>query len=90
MRTVRVLAVSTAALCGLALSGGGAASAADPSEMTPIGGGYALDTLQGFARAAAHGASGPTVDLVVVPELERTLALLLAKRVRLVDLGVLW
>ena len=30
------------------------------------------------------------VDLVVVPELERTLALLLAKRVRLVDLGVLW
>lgn len=35
--------------------------------MTPIGGGYELDTLQGFGRAAADGASGPTVDIVVVP-----------------------
>jgi cyanophycinase len=35
--------------------------------MTPIGGGYTLETLQGFARAAANGATGPTVDIVVVP-----------------------
>ena len=35
--------------------------------MTPIGGGYETPTLEAFALAAAEGASGPTVDLVVVP-----------------------
>lgn len=35
--------------------------------MTPIGGGYETDTLRGFAEVAMRGASGPTVDLVVVP-----------------------
>ena len=35
--------------------------------LTPIGGGYVTSTLAGFSRAAAEGASGPTVDLVVVP-----------------------
>ena len=47
-----------------------AASAAhgdDPTVLTPIGGGYVTSTLAGFADAAALGASGPTVDLVVVP-----------------------
>ncbi|MDT0212913.1 hypothetical protein Q9R29_03345 [Rothia sp. ARF10] len=68
-RAARTLALSTAAAvtaCGVAL-GGGAARAADPTTMTPIGGGYTLETLQGFARAAADGATGPSVDIVVVP-----------------------
>ncbi|WP_353951453.1 hypothetical protein V6K52_17735 [Knoellia sp. S7-12] len=65
-RAARVLALSTVAVCGVGL-GGGAARAADPTAMTPIGGGYTLETLQGFGRAAANGATGPTVDIVVVP-----------------------
>jgi len=65
-RAAHVLAFATVAACGLAV-GGGAAQAADPTAMTPIGGGYTLETLQGFGRAAADGASGPTVDIVVVP-----------------------
>ncbi|WP_392542398.1 Type 1 glutamine amidotransferase-like domain-containing protein [Oryzobacter telluris] len=44
-----------------------AATGDEPTVLTPIGGGYVTSTLQGFARAAAEGASGPTVDLVVVP-----------------------
>lgn len=39
----------------------------EPTVLTPIGGGYVTSTLAGFATAAAQGASGPTVDLVVVP-----------------------
>ena len=39
----------------------------EPTVLTPIGGGYVTSTLAGFSRAAAEGASGPTVDLVVVP-----------------------
>jgi len=39
----------------------------EPTVLTPIGGGYETSTLTGFSRAAAEGASGPTVDLVVVP-----------------------
>lgn len=35
--------------------------------MTPIGGGYETPTLEAFALASAEGASGPTVDVVVVP-----------------------
>ena len=42
-------------------------AAAGDRVMTPIGGGYETPTLEGFALAAAEGASGPTVDLVVVP-----------------------
>lgn len=66
-RASRVLALTTAAACGVGLLGGGAARASDPTVMTPIGGGYTLETLQGFARASANGASGPSVDIVVVP-----------------------
>ncbi|KGN41692.1 hypothetical protein [Knoellia aerolata] len=66
-RASRVLALTTAAACGIGVLGGGAARAADPTVMTPIGGGYTLETLQGFARASADGASGPSVDLVVIP-----------------------
>ncbi|KRE40453.1 hypothetical protein [Knoellia sp. Soil729] len=65
-RAARVLALATAAACGAGLAGG-AARADAPTTMTPIGGGYALETLQGFGRAAADGASGPTVDIVVIP-----------------------
>lgn len=65
-RATRVLALATVAACGVGL-GGGAARAADPTMMTPIGGGYTLETLQGFGRAAANGASGPIVDIVVIP-----------------------
>ena len=69
LRAARTLALSTVAVVaagGVALAGG-PASAGVPTTMTPIGGGYTLATLQGFARAAADGASGPTVDIVVVP-----------------------
>ncbi|QIM20661.1 type 1 glutamine amidotransferase-like domain-containing protein [Phycicoccus sp. HDW14] len=38
-----------------------------PGVLVPIGGGYETDTLEAFARSAAAHASGPTVDLVVVP-----------------------
>ena len=49
-----------------ALVGSGAA-AAEPTVLVPIGGGYVTSTLAGFSLAAAEGASGSTVDLVVVP-----------------------
>ena len=45
----------------------GSAAGDEPTVLTPIGGGYETSTLAGFSRAAAEGASGPTVDLVVVP-----------------------
>jgi cyanophycinase len=44
-----------------------AAPAAVASSMAPIGGGYETPSLEGFGRLSAEGASGPTVDLVVVP-----------------------
>lgn len=65
-RAARVLALASVAACGVAL-GGGAARADAPTTLTPVGGGYTLETLQGFSLAAAKGASGPTVDIVVVP-----------------------
>ncbi len=58
---------------GLAVAMGAAPAASvtaaggEPTVLTPIGGGYVTSTLEGFSRAAAEGASGPTVDLVVVP-----------------------
>ena len=39
----------------------------EPTVLTPIGGGYEDSTLTGFARVSAEGASGPSVDIVVVP-----------------------
>ncbi len=33
----------------------------------PIGGGYETPSIEGFSKVAMRGASGPTVDLVVVP-----------------------
>ncbi len=43
------------------------AAGAEPTVLTPIGGGYEESTIGGFSRAAAEGATGTTVDLVVVP-----------------------
>ena len=43
------------------------AAGAEPTVLTPIGGGYEESTIAGFSRAAAEGATGTTVDLVVVP-----------------------
>ncbi len=63
--SVRLLIVTGTAL---ALSVTGAAVAAEGDRvMTPIGGGYETPTLEAFGLASAEGASGPTVDLVVVP-----------------------
>ena len=45
----------------------GSASADVPQASAPIGGGYETPSLEGFGRLAAEGASGTTVDLVVVP-----------------------
>ncbi len=62
------VAAATASLTAAALALSGAAGAAAPDRvMTPIGGGYENATLEGFAQAAAENASGPTVDIVVVP-----------------------
>ncbi|MGH3348266.1 MAG: cyanophycinase, partial [Nocardioides sp.] len=63
--TIAAAAASTTALA-LALSGAAVAAEGD-RVMTPIGGGYETPTLEAFAQAAVEGASGPTVDLVVVP-----------------------
>lgn len=65
-RTLALTAALATAACVVAL-GGGAARAADPTTMTPIGGGYTVETLEAFGLAAADGASGPGVDIVVVP-----------------------
>jgi cyanophycinase len=64
-----LLALTVVVAPAAVLAGGGAARAADPEPtvLVPIGGGYETSTLAGFSRAAAEGATGPTVDLVVVP-----------------------
>lgn len=58
--TATILAAATAGL-------GTAATGDEPTVLTPVGGGYVTSTLAGFSLAAADGASGGTVDLVVVP-----------------------
>ena len=56
-------------LAAVTLLGGTAASdaATAPGTLVPIGGDYSADSLQGFARVAAEHASGPAVDILVVP-----------------------
>ena len=67
-RSTRRSAVGALALTLLvAPSAATGASGDEPTVLTPIGGGYVTSTLAGFATAAAQGASGPSVDLVVVP-----------------------
>ena len=63
--TLLTLAVVAAPVAVTASSTG--AVGAEPTVLTPIGGGYEDSTLTGFARAAAEGASGPSIDIVVVP-----------------------
>lgn len=66
--TIAVAAVAAGATAVATLPLTGTAGAAEGDRvMTPIGGGYETATLEGFAQAAASEASGPTVDLVVVP-----------------------
>jgi cyanophycinase len=66
--TLRRTVLTTVAACGLiAPLAGGSAQADVPQASAPIGGGYETPSLEGFGRLAAEGASGPTVDLVVVP-----------------------
>ena len=67
--TAGLLALAVVVAPAAVVAGGGAARAADPEPtvLVPIGGGYETSTLAGFSRAAAEGASGPTVDIVVVP-----------------------
>ncbi len=58
------LVIAASALLGGATSSGAASSA---RTLVPIGGDYSGDSLEGFARVAAEHASGPTVDILVVP-----------------------
>ncbi|SDP31632.1 cyanophycinase [Pedococcus dokdonensis] len=70
-RPLLVAALAAALALPLAATASGAAvqpSATPVGEtMAPIGGGYEEPSLEGFGRLSAQGASGPTVDLVVVP-----------------------
>lgn len=67
-RTRRGTAVLTATILTAAAATAGTTATGDqPVVLTPIGGGYVTSTLAGFSLAAADGASGASVDLVVVP-----------------------
>ena len=73
LRTPLLVAVTSAALLVplTATASEAVFAAADGSAvgatMAPIGGGYETPSLEGFGRLSAQGASGPTVDIVVVP-----------------------
>lgn len=74
LRTPLLAALTSAALLvplSASASGTAFAAAADGTpvgtSMAPIGGGYETPSLEGFGRLSAQGASGPTVDIVVVP-----------------------
>ena len=58
------LVIAASALLGGAASSGAASSA---RTLVPVGGDYSGDSLEGFARVAAEHASGPTIDILVVP-----------------------
>lgn len=66
-RTAAGLLTLAVVAAPVAVTASGTAVGAEPTVLTPIGGGYEASTLTGFSRAAAEGASGPTVDIVVVP-----------------------
>ena len=66
VRTAAALLTVSVVASAAALTASSAAGD-EPTVLTPIGGGYETSTSAGFSRAAAEGASGPTVDLVVVP-----------------------
>ncbi len=60
------LTVAALAAVG-AISGGSPVTAAAPTLMTPVGGGYEVASIEGFVDAVASRASAPVVDLVVIP-----------------------
>jgi cyanophycinase-like exopeptidase len=66
-RTAAGLLTLAVVAAPVAVTASGSAVGAEPTVLTPIGGGYEASTLTGFSRTAAEGASGPTVDIVVVP-----------------------
>lgn len=76
-RTTSLLAaaalVGATVVVGSPASAGSVPAAASPGHsaqhgtLVPIGGGYEADTEQQFAQVAARTASGPTVDILVVP-----------------------
>ena len=61
------MVLTTLTVAATAAVAGSGATGAEPTVLVPIGGGYVTSTLAGFSLAAAEGASGTTVDLVVVP-----------------------
>ncbi|MBM6400199.1 cyanophycinase [Phycicoccus sonneratiae] len=67
LATTALLAAPFAAAPAAASGSGGGHGSRSPEVLVPVGGGYETDTLEAFARTAAAHASGPTVDLVVVP-----------------------
>ena len=70
MTARRLRPIVIVAVAALAVPLGEAHAGADPgpgTRMTPIGGGYETPSLEGFGRLAQAGASGPSVDIVVVP-----------------------
>src|SRR3954447_18311219 len=58
---------AAAAVAVLLVMSGSSAAAAGTPTLAPVGGDYTSDARQGFARIAAERASGPTVDILVVP-----------------------
>ncbi|MGG5257606.1 Type 1 glutamine amidotransferase-like domain-containing protein [Phycicoccus avicenniae] len=68
LASAALLAAPLAGAAGATPAPAGGGPRPDPRQvLVPIGGGYETDTLEAFARTAAARASGPTVDLVVVP-----------------------
>ena len=70
-RTAVAAALLAAAIAGAAPAGAAQAGAAGPAPvrqvLVPIGGDYSPASLRDFSAVAAAHASGPTLDLVVVP-----------------------
>jgi cyanophycinase len=67
LRTPLLAAVAVTAVLVPFTATGSVADTPVGETMAPIGGGYETPSLEGFGRLAAEGASGSTVDLVVVP-----------------------
>ena len=69
-RTTRGRLLLAVAVAGLTLASSPtlAAAPAAPTVMMPTGGGYEVETLDAFGKAAVDRATDATVDLVVVPD----------------------
>ena len=56
-----------AAVAAVLMMSGSSGAASPAPTLAPVGGDYTADSLQGFARIAAERATGPTVDILVIP-----------------------